>query len=161
MAEIIPGSKRKRLSTRVDLTPMVDLGFLLITFFIFTTTMTQATSMKIRMPKDVEKSIRIKTPASKTLSLILVDNNKLVYYKGDNIATASRINYDNQLRSVIKEMRHAVELQYKDPTETVILIKPTMQSSYKNVVDVLDEMTITGITRYVLMEPTAEEENIQ
>jgi biopolymer transport protein ExbD len=72
--------KSKKLSTRVDLTPMVDLGFLLITFFIFTTTMSEAMAMGINLPSDKPVHPPTLTAASKTISLILGDNNSITYY---------------------------------------------------------------------------------
>ena len=156
MADIIPASGKKRLSTRVDLTPMVDLGFLLITFFIFTTTMSEATGMKLTLPKDDTTGKPITTAASKTLSLILAGNNRIWYYKGDDLQKIALTDYKG-LRSVITNMRVSVQQQFKDPKETVILIKPTPASSYKNLVDTWDEMTICDISRPVLMEPNQEE----
>jgi biopolymer transport protein ExbD len=66
-----PGVKKsKKLSTRVDLTPMVDLGFLLITFFIFTTSMTRPTAMKLILPRDVPKDQRTPEPESAVITLL-------------------------------------------------------------------------------------------
>lgn len=157
MADIISTPGKKRLSTRVDLTPMVDLGFLLITFFIFTTTMSEATGMKLTLPKDSPDSS--KTSASKTLNLILAGGNKIWYYRGDDLQKVALTDY-NGLRSVITNMRSSVQQQFKDPKETVVLIKPTPSSSYKNLVDTWDEMTICDISRPVLMEPSVEEKGI-
>jgi biopolymer transport protein ExbD len=76
-----PGVKKaKRLSTTLDMTPMVDLGFLLITFFIFTTTMAQPTAMNLFMPKDVDKpedQTKVKESGAFT---IMLGKQDVVYY---------------------------------------------------------------------------------
>ena len=79
-----PGVKKaKKLSTTVDMTPMVDLGFLLITFFIFTTTMAQPTAMNLYMPKDVDKpEEQNKVKESGAFTIMLGKQDVVYYYEG-------------------------------------------------------------------------------
>ena len=160
MAEIIStnkssgkrGARPKKLSTRVDLTPMVDLGFLLITFFIFTTTMSHATAMHLSMPDDSKITDETPVSESKTLNLVLKGGNKIFYYDGMDALHEQETDYSaNGLRNVIREKQKKVAAQYRSATETIILIRPTKDASYQNIVNTLDEMTINGVTRYVLM----------
>ena len=83
--------KSKKLSTRVDLTPMVDLGFLLITFFIFTTTMTRPTAMRLILPKDVPDTERQPEPESAVITLLPGKNNLVYYYEGADPANLRKI----------------------------------------------------------------------
>jgi len=148
-----PGVKKaKKNSTRVDLTPMVDLGFLLITFFIFTTTMAQPTAMSLAMPKDTpEDKDDVKVKESGALTLIMGKQNVVYYYFGSDPSKLQTTNYKD-LRKVILDKKRAT------PTDDFfVTIKPDKDATYKNAVDVLDEMSINVINRYAMVDPTADE----
>jgi biopolymer transport protein ExbD len=154
-----PGVKKaKKLSTRVDLTPMVDLGFLLITFFIFTTTMSQPTAMKLFLPKDTDKpEEQNKAKESGALTLLLGGNDHVYYYEGQLDPQAS-----NLKSSSMKQIRdEIISKKRSTPKEDlVIVIKPGAESTYRDVVDILDEMTINDISRYALVDISDVEEKL-
>ena len=146
-----PGVKKsKKLSTRVDLTPMVDLGFLLITFFIFTTTMTQPSSMKLNLPKDTEKpEEQNKVKESAVLSIFLGKDNAVYYYEGTLLPDGTNFKKTNfkDIRKVIIDKKRST-----NPADFVVLIKPAPSSTYRNTVDMLDEMFINDVKRYALLD---------
>lgn len=146
-----PGVKKgKKMSTRVDLTPMVDLGFLLITFFIFTTTMSQPTAMRLNLPKDTEKpEEQNKAKESGALTLMMSKNDVVYYYEGMLAPDGS-----NFKTTTFKEVREVILTKKKstDPDDFVVVIKPTKDCTYKNTVDILDEMTINDVKRYALVD---------
>jgi len=154
-----PGVKKaKKASTRVDLTPMVDLGFLLITFFIFTTTMSQPTAMKLFLPKDTDKpEEQNKAKESGALTLLLGDKNHVYYYEGtlDPNGANFKSSTMKQIRDVIIGKKRSTNAE-----DLVIVVKPGEESTYKDVVDILDEMTINDIKRYALVDISPGEEQL-
>ncbi|HRO72348.1 MAG TPA: biopolymer transporter ExbD [Saprospiraceae bacterium] len=156
------GKKRsKKLSTRVDLTPMVDLAFLLITFFMLATTMNKPKTMEINKPVDEKDKDDKEEPTikmSKTLNLMLGDNNKVYWYVSpDEITAGSGIELDSTdysaqgLRAIVKRRQKEVQEMHGDKNELFVMIKPLPGS--KNTVDALDEMTINGVTKYAILPP--------
>lgn len=145
-----PGVKKaKKLSTRVDLTPMVDLGFLLITFFIFTTTMSQPTAMKLFLPKDADNpDEQNKVNQRNALTLLLGKNDNVFYYEGELAPDASNFKSSNfkDIRDVIIRKKQAVD------SSLVVVIKPTDDCEYKNVIDILDEMSINVVKKYAMVD---------
>jgi biopolymer transport protein ExbD len=152
------GSKQKKLSTRVDLTPMVDLGFLLITFFIFTTAISKPNSMKLFLPKEDENTIETQIPRSKVLTILPAANNIIYYYYGDNPLAMQQTNFsEDGIRKIILDKKKEVAAKFGDAKQTVVLIKPTDNTTYQNMVDILDEMLINNINRYMLLDADKEE----
>jgi biopolymer transport protein ExbD len=180
-----PGVKKaKKLSTRVDMTPMVDLGFLLITFFIFTATMSSPKAMDLRMPKDVkDPKQQNEAKESGALTIMLGKNDRVYYYEGkldesaSNFKSAtwkeirdeiikkkqdviSRHVHDlNSPESVCKTMQERAK-KNGDPDwenackdrDFVVIIKADNDATYKNTVDILDEMTINQVKTYAMVK---------
>ena len=148
-----PGVKKsKKLSTRVDLTPMVDLGFLLITFFIFTTTMSSPTAMKLNLPKDTDKpDEQNKLKESAALTVMPSKANYIYYYEGLDPSKLQQSDW-KKIRDVILDKKRRT-----DPKDFMVIIKPTQDATYKNTVDMLDEMKIDDVKRYALVDITPDE----
>lgn len=160
--------KAKKLSTRIDMTPMVDLGFLLITFFIFTATMSTPTTMRLIMPKDEknpEQQTEVKESAA--LTILMGGDNGIYYYEGQLKSDGSNFNSSTykEIREVIQKKRTDVmqmgrSLGYHQDSldrDLVVVIKPNENATYKNTVDVLDEMTINNIRRFAIVDITQPE----
>jgi biopolymer transport protein ExbD len=148
---------RKKMSLRVDLTPMVDLGFLLVTFFMLTTTFSKPQTMEINLPvndptEKVEDVNAVKE--SKTITVILGADNKVIWYHGLAARplegpTVTNFSADG-IRKVLVDRNKIID-------QMVVLIKPTDKAIYKNVVDILDEMNISDIKRFALIDIAPED----
>lgn len=173
-----PGVKKgKKLSTRIDLTPMVDLGFLLITFFMLTTTLAKPKTMEINMPykdKNLTEEEKNKIKNSVALTILLSKNHRMYYYEGigddPNKPPEYKTAYfggKNGIRDILINKKKFVDgmkasgaLTTKD--ETTVLIKPDTTSTYSDLVNILDEMTINDIKVYAIIDiSTIEQDNIK
>jgi biopolymer transport protein ExbD len=151
--------KQKKKSSKVDLTPMVDLGFLLITFFMVTTAWSQPRAMKIFLPA---KGPVTTSGESTTLTIIPLSGNRVFYYEGSLTAAMQtkrmgRVDFSFQtgIGNVIRQKQLALDRnkKYQDGRrELVIMIKPAAEASYQTVISSLDEMSINDVRRYALVE---------
>lgn len=189
------GGKRrpKKHSTHIDMTPMVDLMCLLITFFMLTTAFSKPKVMEIVLPKDKKDEPKQKEPETKilddrTYNFIVAGDNKLYYYIGKPDKTAKLIKTDyskDGLRKLLLEknkglftaifdLKEAVAKGKKKLSDSaltkeisklkeadlnnnrtggpIILIKATDKAKYKNMVNLIDEMAITNIGRYFIVD---------
>lgn len=144
----------KKQSTKIDMTPMVDLAFLLLTFFIFTTTFNKPKTMEVTMPDKVEnEEEQTKINENNILNVVLGEKDKIYYWIGLT-PPAQVTNYGaNGIRKVL--LSHS-----KANPQLMILIKPQDESRYNNMVDILDEMEITQQKRYAIVDFTPDDKAI-
>jgi biopolymer transport protein ExbD len=155
------GKRMNKKSTRVDLTAMVDLGFLLLTFFVFTTTISKPSVMNIITPKESPEF----TPVCETCAItaILAAGNKIFYYEGmqqNNIILKQTTFNADGLRALFLKKKETVKQLKGNADDMVLIVKPTNESSYKNFVDILDEVAITGVKHYFIDELNAGEKKM-
>jgi biopolymer transport protein ExbD len=161
------GTRGKKLSTRIDLTPMCDLGFLLITFFMLTTTLQKAKTMNLYLPKKVQdEQQQMKIQDAQALTVLLGKNNQVFYYEGlkptltqADLKSTTFANKGGIRDELIDKYARVIQ-DTGGRDSLVVIIKPSDQSTYQNMVAILDEMNIDGIKKYALTEISPVESDL-
>ena len=146
--------RAKKQSTKIDMTPMVDLAFLLLTFFILTTTFNKPKTMEVTMPDKVkDESEQTKVNENDILNLVLGEDNKVYWWIGLTPPATVTDFSKNGVRKLLLEQNRA------NP-KLMVLIKPKDESKYENMVDILDEMDITKTKRFAIVDFTEDDKTI-
>jgi len=157
-----PAGKKPRAtkrSFRLDMTPMVDLAFLLLTFFMLTTTFAKPNVMQLTMPVKGEP-----TPVKESgaMTILLGKDHRVHYYFGMNnphdpavgVAKLETTSFAaNGIRRVLLELA-------RQEREPIVLIKTTPDAQYRDMVDILDEMTITNQKKYALVQLSQDDSHL-
>ena len=158
-----PGKRRaKKMSTRIDMTPMVDLAFLLLTFFMLTTTFAKPTVMQLTMPATPKEEVDSGLTASRAMTIILGEGHRVHYFFGlhapqDKTVPIPELKTTSFAPDGIRQVLLARQQQ---PPGLVVLIKPSAESKYQDMIDVLDEMNITSQKKYALVKITQDDLNL-
>ena len=153
-------NRAKKAQLKIDMTPLVDLGFLLITFFIFTTTMSNPAVTKLFMPANGDSTI-----SNENLSLtVLLNSNDSIYYfhgKWDEAVKSNevyRTNF-NVASGIGKIIREKQKMLGERKDELTLLIKPLENSSYSSLMNALDEVMINKVKKYAIVDATDSEKD--
>lgn len=131
------------------MTPMVDLAFLLLTFFILTTTFSKDNVLKLQMPEPGPATL---VNDENILNLVLASDNKIYWWMGLE-KEAIETNYARSgIRKLLLEKR-------KVNPHLMVLIKATDDSKYENLIDILDEMEITATEKYAIVDFTDDDKS--
>lgn len=163
--------RSKKSNPGVDLTAMVDLAFLLITFFMLTTSLAKKQAMELAMPDKNDKpddpQNDTKIPEERMMTILIGKDNRILWYMGKFEAptippTEAAFGKDGIRQDLLKNVKLGVayakrEKLYKEGNGLVVNIKPSDVASFKNVVDLLDEMAITHPQLYAIGDITPGE----
>lgn len=156
--------RSKKQSTRVDMTPMVDLGFLLITFFMFTTTFSKPNVMDLGLPakpKPNEVVAPTDIKLSNSITLIIGKDNRVFWHQQDNLSlNESNLNETTFDREGLRKIVQQAYNNAYDKNIFTVIIKPTDDAVYRNFVDLLDEMSISKMSRYGVTDMKSWEQSL-
>ena len=160
--------RSKKQNSKVDLTAMVDLAFLLITFFMLTTSLSKPQSMDLGLPDksdDPKKEKEVKTDQRRTVTVILEGDNKIKWYHGlleapEAGGKPQDITYGKEgiRKELLKRVKSIPEVTGSKDKGLIVIIKPTKKSNYRNLVDILDEMAICAVPTYAIVNDFSPEE---
>ncbi|MBN9284385.1 MULTISPECIES: biopolymer transporter ExbD [unclassified Flavobacterium] len=158
--------RSKKQNAGVDLTAMVDLAFLLITFFMLTTSLSKPQSMNLAMPDKTPKDkpqVELTIPDDRSLTILIGKDNKILWFKGQPASplegpTAVAFGKDGIRKVILDQIQKVKGIYGADPKKgLIVVIKPSKKSNYKNLVDILDEMAITSVPTYAIVDITPDE----
>jgi biopolymer transport protein ExbD len=137
---------------------MVDLAFLLITFFMLTTTLSKPKAMDMAMPDTTKRDEQLPVPASRTMTVLLGSNNKVEWYIGETGKSAPTVDHFGRdgLRKALIENSDRIKASHSGQP-MIVLVKPSDKSTYKDFVSALDELNITGIDEHAVVKITQPE----
>ena len=164
--------RSKKQNSKVDLTAMVDLAFLLITFFMLTTSLSKPQSMDLGMPDKDTTDVKtdIKVDQKRTMTIILGPDNKIKWFHGllaapepGGAPADATYGKEGIRKEILKRVKSVEEYcktlpKNKPGDGLIVIIKPTKKSNYKNLVDILDEMAICGVPTYAIVNEFPDEE---
>jgi len=145
----------KKQKPKIDMTPMADLGFLLISFFIMTAELSKPRSASLNMPKDGPP---MTLGDSSALTVLLAGNDRIYFYRGsweDAIKGNKIFKTDISsvvFRNAILQQKRQLELNNNKSDGLMLLIKSTEEASYRNVIDILDEILINNVKKYAIVK---------
>ncbi len=137
--------KMKRLGVRMDMTPMVDVAFLLLTFFMFTTTLTQPQVMEITMPPNTEN---IKVPESNLFSLLVRKDGSIFWIAGKE--APNKIDFG--------KLEPLLVAKNKENPKLITSLRMDRKASFQRLIDMLDELDIADGELLLSMGPGATHE---
>ncbi len=145
----------KKMPVRVDLTAMVDLAFLLITFFMLTTSLNKPRAMRLTMPVPGPEGF---DPETRTMTICLGKGNQLIWYLGlpdKPLIGPEKIGFGRDLARAIAETKNQI---FKSSGKGMnVIIKPADHSNYDNLVETLDDLNITQVPSYAIAKISAKD----
>jgi biopolymer transport protein ExbD len=155
--------RARKHNFRLDMTPMVDLAFLLLTFFMLTTTFAKPRVMQLTMPvkpKSVDQNEPLR--ASRAMTIMLGAGHRVFYYFGLNAPTDPTVPVPTLHATDFgpRGIRQALLARSRQQPEPVVLIAPGPKAKYSDMVDILDELNITGQAKYALIDLTAADRQL-